>query len=248
MNGGRNKKPRTVFDPIDGNSRLEMPSRDEQPCDHRIRRLYGNLGVLVSHCRKAECAGPADQRGRQEHGRRSEIVSTILFAISFLVLLWSVRVRYERQKYLVHELEGLQRDRDFAEIYGGDIESREEEKKRKGLEQGGDHEQRLTFELVCWSLHIVGTALAVVGAAIWLNEDQGHSVADLAKYVFFVLILAWFAWITLRAEHKFARLERDIVWLKWVLKGVHSSAVNMRRSSIDEYVELNDRVENFEKK
>jgi hypothetical protein len=175
-------------------------------------------------------------------------VSTLLFAISFLILSWSVRVRYERKKYLVHELEGLERERDFAEVYGGDIESGEEERKRKSLEQGGDHQQKLTFELVCWSLHIVGTALAVIGAAIWLNEDQNHSLADLAKYVFLVLILALFAWITLRAEHKFARLERDIVWLKWMLKGIHGSAVNMRKSSIDEYVELNDRIENFEKK
>ena len=60
-------------------------------------------------------------------------------------------------------------------------------------------------------------------------------------------MVVWFAWMTLRAESKFAKLERDLVWLKGVLKGVHSSAVNMRRASIDEYVEVNDRIDNFEK-
>lgn len=175
-------------------------------------------------------------------------MSTILFAISLLILLWSARVRYERRKYLRRELEVLERDRDFSSIYGGDAESEEEARTRKGLEQGGEWRQKVTFELVCWSLHIVGVALAVVGAAIWLHEDQDHTWSGLAQYVLLILIATWFAWMTLRANDRSAKLERDLAWLKWVLKGLHSSAVNMRRSSIDEYVELGERIDDIENK
>ncbi len=143
---------------------------------------------------------------------------------------------------LAAELEELDRDRDYSEIYGGDAESDDELERRQLLEAGG--EQKLVFELFCWGLHIIGAALAAIGAAVWLNEDKSHTLSDLLKCAVGILMVLWFAWITLSAANMFARLKRDISWLKHVLQGVHSSAVNMRRAAIDEYTELNDRIDN----
>lgn len=170
-------------------------------------------------------------------------MSIALFAISFLILSCSVRVRYGQKMTLADELERLDRDRDYSEIYGGDAESEDELKRRKVLEAGG--EQKIPFELFCWTLHIIGAALAIIGAAVWLNEDQSHTLGDLLKWAVGILMVLWFAWIALSAANMFARLQRDISWLKQVLQGVHSSAVSMRRASIDEYAELNDRIDNL---
>jgi hypothetical protein len=172
-------------------------------------------------------------------------VSTALFAISVLILFWSVRVRFGRRDALAKELEKLQRDRDYSEIYGGDAESKDDEKRRESLERGGDRDQRAMFALVCWGSHTISAVLAAIGAALWLNEDQSHTLIDFLKCVAVILMVVWFAWILLSAASRFARFERDIVWLKQVLRGLHSSAVNMRRTSIDEYMELNDRIDNF---
>jgi hypothetical protein len=87
--------------------------------------------------------------------------------------------------------------------------------------------------------------LATIGAAVWLNEDQSHTLGDLLKYAVGILMVLWLSWITLSAANMFARLKRDILWLKDVLQGVHSSAVSMRNASIDEYTELNDRIDNL---
>ncbi len=147
---------------------------------------------------------------------------------------------------LAAELETLDRDRDYSEIYGGDAESEDELERRKLLETGG--EQKVPFELFCWGLHIAGAVLAAIGAVVWLNEDQSHTLGDLLKYVAGILMVTLLAWIAFLAASKLARLNRDISWLKQMLKGVHSSAVNMRSASIDEYVELNDRIDNVKKK
>lgn len=172
-------------------------------------------------------------------------MSEAMFVISLLILLWGLRERIERSEALSRKLENLERVRDSAQVYGGDAESVDEEKRRKFLESGGERGQKIRFELACWSSHIVGTALALFAFTLWLNEDQSHTLNDLVKYVCIILAVIWFVWTMLRAESKIARLERDVLWLKHVLRGVHNAAVNMRKNSVDEYVELNDRIDNL---
>ncbi|SRR6266496_260748 len=173
-------------------------------------------------------------------------MSTAIFVIALLILLVGVNWRVERRRDFAHDLEIVERERNEAEFWGFSTEA--EGRRKKERLEGGDWKNTLRFEIVCWGLYIVGGFLLVIGTVMWLDEDQNHTWTELAKFTGFAVLAMLAVWFVYRMEQKLENTERAIGEIKLRLKAVKDHAENMRKGSIDNFVELRDRLDKLDGK
>jgi hypothetical protein len=175
-------------------------------------------------------------------------MSQWLFIVGFFLFWAGVKKRLLRADARENELNELDLERRQARLWDdGDAADTERAYKNKKLEHG---KFDLVFESVCWALFAASGLCVAAGFYFWFDEDPSHTW-EKALTTSFELLMAgafgcYFLWLLYRQAKALDKAEGEIRWLTQALINVRRHAEDMRKGSIDNFLELRERLDQLE--
>jgi hypothetical protein len=174
-----------------------------------------------------------------------------IFVVAMLFIMLGISARVQRREDHQSDLTRLDEEIRLARFWGDNADY--EEKSRADLV--AEHKNwwsNIKFELGNWTAFLIGAAILLVAAVLWLGEDPSHTwgliwsgIKDSAGFIF---LLGLAAYLFYGLDKRLGNLEREISWLNRILKALKDHAEGMRKSSIENFLELKDRLDKLEGK
>jgi hypothetical protein len=173
-----------------------------------------------------------------------------LFAFAIVIFASAVMKRGQRAEDREHELIRLELERRTTKFWG--LSGNQNEAHNGTVEEHRDRKKRFWFECAFWGWVLAGFVLCVVATIIWIDEDPVHTweaAWDAAqKILLYVCVGALALWGLYRLLKQLDKADKEIEWLNRMLNAVNSHAEEMRKGSIESFLELRDRVDRLEGK
>jgi len=172
-------------------------------------------------------------------------MSGLILTIGILFFLYGIGARFQRREERTSELAGLDEQIRVADFWGHDANDERKARAEKVAEYK-NWRNNIKFELFNWVTFLIGAALCLFAV---LDESRAsldrlwESIKDRAIYVFIGGIAIYYAYQLLKRLEK---AESEIRWLNYMLKGVKDHAEDMRKGSINNILQLAERVKRLE--
>jgi hypothetical protein len=136
-----------------------------------------------------------------------------------------------------------------AKFWGYDAMSEEKRYTEKIAEQ--EHwRNNIKFKLGNWTALVVGAVLCLIAAAVWLDENPSHTAGQLwdliGKFAGYAVVGGMLLYWGYRLSNRLDRAENEIAWLSQTLRAVKDHAEDLRKGSINNFLELKNRLDGLE--
>jgi hypothetical protein len=179
------------------------------------------------------------------------VMSGWLFAIAIVIFASAVMKRGQRADDRENELIRLEHESRATKFWGLSNETQDEAHKGK-VEEHRDRRKNFWFECAFWGWVLAGLVLCVVATIIWIDDEPGRTLDtawDAAqKFLIYVCIGTLALWALYRLLKRLDKADKEIEWLNHMLNAVKNHAEDLRKGSIENFLELRDRLDKLEGK
>jgi hypothetical protein len=166
-------------------------------------------------------------------------------AAAFIVLYVAITKQFEGIEERANELDELKRELEEKQFWGFSTRAEEREAKEKLAEKTSEREGwKKTFGWLKW--YLFGGLLVAFWGVIWFGEDESHTWVAFSDIVSWRALFGITVVVIYKVVKRFEGLERKIAFINQRLKAVKEHAESMRKASIDEYLQMRDRLKNRE--
>jgi hypothetical protein len=172
-----------------------------------------------------------------------------IFGIAMLVFMYGIGSRFQRRDERQSDLTRLDEEIRLAKFWNYTAE-REQKDRADKIAKHKNWRNNIKFELGNWTAFLLGAAILLVAAVFWFGENPSHSwgllwngIKDNAGIV---VALGLAAYLVYHLAKRLDKTESEIRWLNQMLKNVKDHAEDMRKGSIDDILELKERLDRLE--
>jgi hypothetical protein len=166
------------------------------------------------------------------------VMSWWIFFIGMIVLYCAIAWRFVRRVVHQYELARLEEEIKHAKFWNWQA-GREQKDLADKIAEYKNWRNNIEFELINSTAIIVGAAMLLVAALLWIGEDPSHTWDVLWHRTNVIASIAvpfsLAAYLVYRLIERLDKTEREISWLKDTLKEVKDHAEGMRKGPINPY-------------
>lgn len=176
------------------------------------------------------------------------VMSGWIFVVGVVFIMYGISARLLRREDHQSELSSFDEEIRLAKFWGYSAEDKEKSR----AELIAEHEHwwnKFKFELGNWIVFLIGAAILLVAAVLWFGEDPSHTWGQLwSDMKGFIVPVGLAGWWFYGLDKRLGNVEKEINWLNRMLVAVKDHAENMRKGSIENFLELKDRLDKLEGK
>jgi low affinity Fe/Cu permease len=181
-------------------------------------------------------------------------MSEWIFVIAMLVFMYGIGSRFQRRDEHQYDLAQLDEEIRLAEFWNDTATAERKQKDRADkIAEHKNWRNIIKFELGNWTAFLIGAAILLVATLLWIGENPSHTWGLIWKRIYEMEIaiplgggLAAY-WIY-HLNKRLGKAESEIGWLNRMLKVVKDHAEDMRKGSIENYLETKDLLDRLEGK